>query len=119
MIFDLGKRPLIFQINNENDGILFGTSEETTEGIKLSLVYKEINPNSETDEKTIESYMLKSKPQNEFDEKEARRYLKSRFRETLQEVNRIGDANGHLKHEFLTKKHREYNRKTLNIKELI
>lgn len=119
-IFDLGKKAYAFPIGSETDGILFGTSELTSEGMKLSLVYRREGSNGHGNQ-TIDSYTVRSNRLNqpEFDEKEARRYLKSRFRDILQQVNRLGENNGQAKDEFLTEKSREYVRVNRRTAELV
>jgi hypothetical protein len=115
-VFDLGKKAYAFQVNPNQDAVLFGISETSQEGLKLSLVYKRLGEHNQI----IDSYTVRSNKLNrpEFDEKEARRYLKSRFRDILQQVNRLGDSNGHAKDQFLTNKAQEYirlNRKTAEL----
>lgn len=115
-VFDLGKKAYAFQVNQNQDAVLFGISENTNEGMKLSLVYKRLGEQNQI----IDSYTVRSNRLNQhaFDEKEARRYLKSRFRDILQQVNRLGEANGQAKDQFLTQKAQEFvrvNRKTAEL----
>jgi hypothetical protein len=116
-LFDLGKKAFSFPIAPDKDGLLFGICNASESKIRLTLAYKQIRPGSNESVSpvfTLDSYEIRSaKFRNngaEFNENEARRYLKSRFRDLIREINAQGDANGSRKNDLIMHKAEEFQR---------
>ena len=62
---------------------------------------------------------LKNIENEEEFENEARRYLKSRFRETINDIRRLGDDNGQRKDIFIMEKAAEHTRRHTDAQSVI
>lgn len=114
--FDLGKRAFAFPINADQDGVLFGQTDHQTDGdgkCTLTLLYKRVR--SGTDDPVGESrivgkYDARSAKfrSGAFDDGEACRYLKSRYRELTRQINACGENEGAAKDQLIVAASEEF-----------
>jgi len=115
--FELGKKALAFAINDRFDGVLFGRTVQEGEDCNLFLIYKKVRSGTDSlegKEKVLGHYIARSPKfkSGEFTDADARRYLKSRFREFLRDVNSKGESteSGQQKHDLIMTTTKEFSR---------
>lgn len=116
--FDLGKRAFAFPIDEDQDGVLFGQTDHNPDGegkCTLTLLYKRVLSGTDNivgEPKIVGKYDARSAKfrSGEFDDGEACRYLKSRYRDLTRQINACGETEGNAKDRLIIAASDEFRR---------